>query len=350
MDKDSRQYKDITKRAIKSALVCLAGILFAGCASTAVTLSRIEPPEYDIPPDKNLAVLDFVSYSDHPQSGRAIASSLVAKLAPTEFYNLIERAQIENVIRELKFATTDYVDPSYAQEIGEIVGADYVIVGEVTAYDIEDDVEYEQVTDQVMTGRYRYDRRGVRIPEFRTVVRTVEIRIRRGTVSATFRLIDVPTGRVIASDQQTRSYRQSTEGGRSSSSLPAREYILSRLTDEVAEAFVKKIAPHQVFERRRLEYGKHSLIRKGVNLAKNGLWREAFSTWNEARQITPNDPAIYNNMGVAAELKGDYEAAESFYQKALELKPDNTRYMQNLRRVRRFIHVYEDHPLSTEED
>ena len=333
--------KTYAQKMIKYIPLTLLVVYLCGCTATMVTISRIEPPVYDIPPGKKLAVLDFVSYSDYPESGRALASTLIAKLMPTGYYDIIERTQIQNVIRELKFATTDYVDPNNAKRIGRLVGADYVIVGEVTAYDVEDDVQHKQVTDRVWTGGYYYDRRGRRHREYRSVLRTVEVRIRRGTVSATFRLVDVETGKIIASDQQSRTFRKSTEAFLTSGELPAKDYILTKLTEEVVDAFARKIAPHRVFERRRLEYGKHPLIRRGVAQANNGLWREAFETWNTARQYAPDDPAIYNNMGVAAELKGDYDAAEKFYKKALELRPEKSQYMQNINRVRRLKKIYE---------
>lgn len=330
-----------TQKPIKSLLLSLLLVYLLGCTATTVTISRIEPPVYDIPAGKKLAVLDFVSYSDYPESGRAIASTLIAKLTPTGYYEIIERSQIQNVIRELKFASTDYVDPNNAKQIGKLLGADYVIVGEVTAYNVEDDIQHRQVTDQVWTGGYYYDRRGRRHRKYRTVLRPIEVRIRRGTVSATFRLVDVETGKVIASDQQSKTFRKSTDEFLGPAELPAKDYILTKLTEEVVDAFVKKIAPHREFEQRRLEYGKHPLIKRGVAQAKSGLWREAFETWNTARQYAPDDPAIYNNMGVAAELKGDYDAAEQFYRKALELRPDKSQYMQNINRVRRLKNLYE---------
>ena len=47
-----------------------------------------------------------------------------------------------------------------------------------------------------------------------------------------------------------------------------------------------------------------------------------------AAEKKPTDPAVYNNLGVAYEIKGDYETAEKNYQKALSLKPSEALYMQ----------------------
>ncbi len=319
-------------------------IILAACTSTSITISRLEPPRYTIPSNKKLAVLEFVGTDKAPESGRAVASMLIARLAPTGYYQLIERAQIQSVIRELKFATTDYVDPSNASKIGKLLGADYMLVGEVTAYEVEDNVTVKPGHE--VAGGY-YDQYG-RFIETRTVMPPREVIVRSGTVSATFRLIDAETGRIIASDKQTRSFRKSSEEFLGTGGLPSKEDVLSRLTEQVVDAFARQIAPYKVREQRVLEYGKHRLTRKGVQLAKNGLWREAVETWQEARQDAPQESAIYYNLGVASETKGDYEAAEALYQKALELKPNSTRYMQSLNRVRQLKRLYEKHMQSQE--
>lgn len=325
--------------------ICIIAILsfLAGCATTTIRFNRLQPPVYDIPAGKRLAIVDFSSPQYAPDSGRAFAGAIVAALMPTQFYELVERTQIQNVVREIKFGSMEYVEPSTAQRLGQLLGADYVIVGEVTAFDVEDEVGYREVPEQVWTGGYYYDEFGYRHRMYRTVMRSIEVRTRRGTVSAAFRLVVVETGNILASDQLTRTFCKSSEGAHN---LPAREEILSGLTQEIVDFFVKKIAPYAVSERRSLEYGKHPLTRKGVRLAKNGLWREAVESWNEARSYSPDEASIYHNLGIAAEIKGDLDAAETLYKKALELVPDKKRYMENIRRIRHLQKIYENHPES----
>ncbi len=327
----------------KFFLVVVIGLSsLVGCSTTTVRFTRMQPPEYDIPPNKRLAVLDLIPPDYAPEAGRALASTLVSRLVPTDYYQIVERGQIQNVLREIKFSEMDYVDPATARRAGKIAGADFVIVGEVTAYDTEDNVEYRDVTDRVWTGRYYRDRYGRERRMYRTVTKTIEIRTRQGTVSASFRLVDVETGIVVATDQQTRTFKQSTNPFFVSSELPPRDYILTNLTEKVVEPFITKIAPYKVSERRTLEFGDHPLIKQGVKLAKSGLWREAFETWEEARAIVPEDAAVYNNMAVAAELRGDYDAAETLYKRALDIEPGNSRYMENLRRARHLKKMYEN--------
>ena len=78
--------------------------------------------------------------------------------------------------------------------------------------------------------------------------------------------------------------------------------------------------PHKTAERE---------VAFGVELAPQGLWREAVYRWQRAIQLDPDNAKAQNNLGVAYEQQGEFELAEQHYQKALELAPDNTFIRQN---------------------
>jgi Flp pilus assembly protein TadD len=67
----------------------------------------------------------------------------------------------------------------------------------------------------------------------------------------------------------------------------------------------------------------------GIQVARQGLWKEAIFRWEKAVELDPENASARNNLGVAYEQNGDFEMAEQEYQRALELKPDSMYIRQN---------------------
>ena len=67
----------------------------------------------------------------------------------------------------------------------------------------------------------------------------------------------------------------------------------------------------------------------GIQVAERGLWREAAYRWRRAVDIDPAYAAAWNNLAVAHEHSGDFEAAREAYDRAIELDPDNRTIQQN---------------------
>lgn len=89
---------------------------------------------------KAVAVLRFDNNTGDPQYenlGRAMATMMVSDLSVVEEIRLVERERLEEVLGELDFQQSPYVDPSSAQTLGQIVGAEYVVTGAFTAVDPE---------------------------------------------------------------------------------------------------------------------------------------------------------------------------------------------------------------------
>jgi len=72
-----------------------------------------------------------------------------------------------------------------------------------------------------------------------------------------------------------------------------------------------------------------------IRCAKMGLWNESIMRWKRVVEIQPNNPQVYNNLGVAYEAKGDMENALMAYNKAIELDPENNVYKSNYIRFKR---------------
>jgi curli biogenesis system outer membrane secretion channel CsgG len=96
-----------------------------------------------------IAVLDFdfssVSNPTYltlfPGGSKGVSDILVNKLVKDGNYVVIERSQIEAILREQDFGASGRVDASTAAQIGRILGVQAVIIGSVTQFDLEEKKE-----------------------------------------------------------------------------------------------------------------------------------------------------------------------------------------------------------------
>jgi len=87
---------------------------------------------------RRIAVLPFTDApgADAGHSGKVVASIVAGFALDVPAWIVVERDQICRVIEEQDLSLTDLVDPTTAVDIGKLVGADGVIIGQVMQYRI----------------------------------------------------------------------------------------------------------------------------------------------------------------------------------------------------------------------
>lgn len=70
-------------------------------------------------------------------------------------------------------------------------------------------------------------------------------------------------------------------------------------------------------------------LRFGVEMARRGLWTEARFRFERAVRLDPENARAHNDLAVALEQDGAFEKAREAYEKALQLKPNETYIQQN---------------------
>jgi tetratricopeptide (TPR) repeat protein len=76
----------------------------------------------------------------------------------------------------------------------------------------------------------------------------------------------------------------------------------------------------------------------GVDMARQGLWKEALFRFTEAERLDPGNARIQSNLGVAYEASGQFDKALSSYQRALQLAPNDKGIRSN---YARFVEFYQ---------
>jgi Tfp pilus assembly protein PilF len=76
--------------------------------------------------------------------------------------------------------------------------------------------------------------------------------------------------------------------------------------------------------------------RFGVRMARMNLWREAMFRFKRATEIEPANAMAHNNLAVAYEATGDFDAALREYREALRLDRSNEYIQKNYSRFVEF--------------
>ena len=312
--------------------ISLLTIIFA-CGPTLVSTRVHKPAEINVKGIKKIAIVDF---NGPGNSGNLAASLLTTELLNSHFFQIFERSKIDMILEEHKLAQSGVVDESTARQIGQLLGVDALIFGEVVSFRVEpDQTGTEKVEKKVGTGKYRIvtrNKKKVREEIKKTVLVDQHYRIRRGTVAVTFRTVNIETGELIASKAKSKSYDSGKliEGrGR----LKPKDAILHDLMSDIVKDFARQIAPYSVIEKLALESGKGP-IKVGVQYARNGLWDEAINAFKTAVRQQPQNSNAHYNLGIAYQVVGDFDNAEKEFNKAIALKNKNL-YFRALSNVKK---------------
>lgn len=79
----------------------------------------------------------------------------------------------------------------------------------------------------------------------------------------------------------------------------------------------------------------------GVDMAQRGLWNEALFRFEQAKRLSPNDSAVWNNIAVAHEALGNFDQALLAYREALRVDRGNAEVRQNYSRFVEFYRAFQ---------
>lgn len=123
-------------------IIWMVSFIFISCATREVSRRMDEENLFasteTIGPKKRVAVADFRVEPVYGKRrlGNATADILVTLLQQSGRFIVVERERLANVVAEQELSLTGLVDTSTAVSIGNILGADAIIVGSVTKFGV----------------------------------------------------------------------------------------------------------------------------------------------------------------------------------------------------------------------
>ena len=301
-------------------LGAIGAVLVCACGTVAVRVPVMKPAEINMAPYQSVAIGEMTGAGNRPMS-----DSLEEALVNTNRFTVVDRQHMAQVMRELQLSSTDLADPRAAAKLGRVVTAGALIFGDVQS----------NYREQPNESRYQDDKK---------VWHTSYSIKGESYVRATFKVVDVSTGRLIVA----KTYEERRDD--TNRALDRRPESIDRIALEngarraVVERFMKAIVPHQEYQ--YAHFQKDSDIPQlegGIGWAERGEWKKAQETFSQAISDGQKNPKIksdqlakaYWNLGLAYEYAGDYDSATTTVQKAYELTNDKDllRELDNIRRL-----------------
>ena len=203
--------------------VLLAGLLLGACATATVAIKT----DFDFARVKRVAVVGFSDYARQPGSGEALSGAFEQGLL-TAGYDLVERTQVDKILREKKLSASD---PKAAKEIGRLLGVDALLLGRITDFrEPREALRHADVVDTHQDPIYVRKTRRVQNADgtsgtteetviqgyrtTRTVRREPRIVTTYGRLGVSARLVFVPTGEVLWSGSDASSVYTFEESAR----------------------------------------------------------------------------------------------------------------------------------------
>lgn len=353
----------ILKRLI---LIFFSIVLFYAC-STTIPVKVRKPAELSVGSARTIAVMDFDFTGSWDFSageknttklkqalaraltkgnkklpdpktaypGSKVTDLLIAKLVENQYYTVIERSKIEEILKEQSLSLSGLVNEQQAVTVGNLIGAQALITGS-GSYSVKDEGEWEKYKEKVKND----EGKKVEVEKERyNIYRIVDVNI-------TFRIIDVNNGSIIASKTNHASNSSSKrrykgtgkDEANAAKSLPDWNPIVTDLVNQVLTRTVQQIAPHTVTEKREIEEGDSKKMETALEYAKRDLWDEAKAIWQEVADKKKSEKedkiAATYNIGLYYEVFGFLDDAESYYQKAFELSKDS-KYLDARARIKK---------------
>lgn len=197
---------------MRKLIIIAAILLISGCASDPklpreLTFTPASTRAPNLEGVKTVALFEFDNLTENKEAGARVLGKLSACLAGSRFFRLAERKQLEKVIEEIALGMSDAFAEGGYLKAGQLVGADAVLVGEITGF---------SATAEPLD--YTYSRPGVNMLPIGPGAsrhgplglpgekRTYQVMRFSAGVSFNGRLIDAASGRVLYSAQADRGF------------------------------------------------------------------------------------------------------------------------------------------------
>ena len=269
------------------ALLCLS------CAPT-VMVKYSPRPSAEAGAKRRIAFVQAAgtSAAKLQRAGQKLEICLINHFTQTPGFVVVERREIDAVLRESAFSLQAVVDERSACKAGRLLAADAIVLLKLSAV-------------QVSTQRHELHQ------------------YLDGHASANAKMIDVETGQILAS-APGEAYVSVLN--RYSTPAEAEDLLVRKLAQHIAES----LRPESAGRTLTLETSPNPDVRAGVRFAQEGLWEEAVAAWQELLSKRPDHAVAHYNLGIVKAAMGDAAAGRKHLERAVEVQPSKRLYLRAL--------------------
>ncbi|MCD6190118.1 MAG: hypothetical protein J7K14_01075 [Sulfurimonas sp.] len=291
--------------------VTLIMFIMSGCAQK-VNVRALEPAEIDrVAATKKVAVANF-SNDNVGLSGKIEAKLARFRIDNKSYFTIVSRNDFNKIVEEQKIQNSGLVDQKTVVDIGNLIGAQAIISGNVG-----------KATSQ---NSYFYVRRSRCADKKCKELIYYKVRCMKKVVglSAELRMVDIAQGDIIYADTMNRS-RTYTHCSDDSRALPSREMVAQDLAESIANSFIYKLTPHYrnfrvvLLEDPDLDYSdeQEKLLEVSLTYIEQGRFDKAEQFLFQLIDSTDSQSYVaFYNLGVVKEAQGNYLEAKEYYENA----------------------------------
>ncbi|RLD50692.1 MAG: hypothetical protein DRJ05_19305 [Bacteroidetes bacterium] len=233
----------------------------------------------------------------------------------TDFYQVIEREQLEKILKEQRLSLSGVLDEASAAEVGQLLGLDVIIMGSVTYSNVD-------------------KRTGTEYPCLERIT----------TAKGTLKMVSVLTAQIVGtkSAEATVSMKKCTDNR---SEIPDVVTMAGSAMKILARKFTNYFAPgyqyvEYNFEKIKLKEFK-TKSKEAMGFIENGDLDRAFPIVYAMFEADSYNPKTAYNLGVLYEMVGANPDAYEYYNMAYELDYTNKKFSEATQRAQLGIAVNE---------
>jgi len=226
----------------------------------------------------------------------------------TDFYQVIEREQLQKILKEQRLSLSGTVDENSAAEVGKVLGLDVIIMG-----------NFSYTSN---------DERGTSLLGLASSTNSNCLK-RTVTANGTMKIVSVNTAQIVGTKNAQASISENKCDDQRSAIKRPEEYA-EILLRSMARQFTDYFAPGYQLVRFELEKVKlkefRSQSKEAFDYAENGDLDRAFPIIYAMYQEDSYNPKAAYNLGALYEMVGAYEEAFEYYSVAYELDFSNDKF------------------------
>lgn len=304
-------YMKKNKTIIYNAILICCILFISACAPTA-QIPVMRPAEINFKGKQSMMIGEFGG-----SIGSLTSDLLASKLLANGYFQLVERKNIGRIMDEYDLSRMGILDEKTAMKIGKMSGAAVLVYGNSTAKFSVDLTKDRWKDDK---GHHTtYKKHGL------------------ASVSSTFRVVDMTTGRVLAVKMLSNEAGEDTSETDQYPPDPDDDTLVREALNKVIDDFIKTVAPYR--EMVTVEFASNDSnrpeIEAGINSCKVGRWNDAIEQFRLATKKYPGDFSAWYNLGLAYEYTYMFQDAEDAIARANAIKPDDkcVKEISNIRQL-----------------
>ena len=309
----------------KNIGIMLALMFIAACGTTSMYFTVTRPAEINLKGIEKIALGEFTGsrYKDRA-SAKDIKDEISTALFTSQRFDVLERDQLNAIIKEQKLGHSGMVNEDSATELGQFVGASAFVFGRVQKN------SYNESTRRGST--YFNKKEGKSY--------TTYYRDGKHTLRVNVKVIDGTTAKVIAMKNIDVVAKTTKSATNKVAPSIDRDALYAKTVKDVAKKFMKMIAPYQEQVRASFQTDKNlPEIEQALVYFKTGEWNDGLqlleSAKNKAGLETKVKAKAFYNLGLAQTYASEHESAIENIKMAMKLVPASSVYQKALLKAKK---------------